>query len=59
MAGDETVNVTLEQVRSMVAEAVEEETAALKKEILALKSDNKKLNDKIAKLEWDLDEAEQ
>ena len=59
MAGDETVPVTLEQVRSMVAEAVEKETAALKKEILALKSDNKELNDKITKLEWDLDEAEQ
>ena len=59
MADNETVPVTLEQIRSMVAEAVEKEAVALRKEILALKSENKKLNDKISKLEWDLDEAEQ
>ena len=58
MAASETL-ATLEQVKEMVAKAVGQETAALKKDILALKAENMMLNNKISKLEWDLDEAEQ
>lgn len=58
MADGEAV-VTMEQVKALVAQAVQEETAALKNDILALKSENMKLQNKVSKLEWDLDEAEQ
>ena len=51
--------VTLDQVKNLIAEAVEKETAGMKKEILALRSENAKLHDKITKLGWDLDEVEQ
>ena len=54
MAASET-NVTVEQIKELVAQAVEQETAALKKDILDLKSENRKLNERITKLEWDLD----
>ena len=57
MAGNETV--TLDQVKALIAQAVEKETAPMKKDILTLKSQNKFLNDKVTKLEWALDEAEQ
>ena len=58
MAASET-SVTLEQVKKMITQAVEKETAVLKKDISALKAENKRLNDKISKLVWDLDEIEQ
>ena len=51
--------VTLDQVKALIAEAVEKETADMKREILALRSENMKLHDKITKLEWNLDEVEQ
>ena len=56
---DDPVAVNLEQVKALVAQAIEAETADLKKEIAALKVENVKLNEKITKLEWALDEAEQ
>ena len=56
---DDLTAVNLEQVRALVAQAVEKETADLKKEIAALKAENVKLDEKITKLEWALDEAEQ
>ena len=49
--------VTLDQVKALIAEAVEKETADMKREILALRSENMKLHDKITKLEWNLDEV--
>ena len=57
--GTSETKVTLEQVKALIAQAVEKETAVLKTDILALKSENAKLCDKITKLEWSLDEAEQ
>lgn len=51
--------LTLEQVKALIAQEVEKETAALKNDILALKSENTKLYRKISQLEWDLDEVEQ
>lgn len=51
--------ITLDQVKALIAEEVEKETAALKKDIITLTSENKKLNDKITKLEWALDDVEQ
>ena len=58
MSTSET-NVTLEQVKVLIQNAVREETAALKNDILALQKENEKLNEKITKLEWALDDAEQ
>lgn len=51
--------VTMEKVKELVALAVEQETASMKKDILDLKSENSKLKDKITELEWALDDAEQ
>ena len=51
--------VTMEQVSALIAEAVEKETAGMKNDIMALQAENKNLSEKITKLEWALDEAEQ
>lgn len=58
MAAAETT-LTVEQIKELVAQTVEKETKALKEEILALKSENAKLNNKIIQLEWALDDVEQ
>ena len=57
MAANQAV-VTMDQVKYLIAKAVEKETAEMKKDIMTLKSKNKQPNDKVTKLEWALDEAE-
>ena len=51
--------VTMEQVSALITEAVKRETAGMKNDIMVLQAENKNLSEKITKLEWALDEAEQ